>query len=214
MKRLITSCAAAFFAVCTIAASPNAQEQPLLAALNPNPALRSYVAVASLRLDIHLIATIHRSFSGTAYYLKPRRKIIFDSVSGPLAKFRELETTLPSPEEVTTQYVLQSTIDEGGMTTFVLAPAQPGRRVLRVTVVIENKTGLIQTAIWDYEGGGQVTTVVRYISQQSFHLAQTEDISAKFPAYHVDGHLSFSNFQIDVPVAPSVFASPSPSPAT
>jgi hypothetical protein len=42
-----------------------------------------------------------------------------------------------------------------------------------------------------------------------YQLPRKADINAHFPGYSVQGTLTFSNYQPNAPVAPSVFASPS-----
>lgn len=76
----------------------------LARAANPNPKLSSYVAAANLSAALHAPVPVHKRFNGTAYYLKPKRKIVFENVSGPLSRFKGLASTTPTYEELPSEY--------------------------------------------------------------------------------------------------------------
>ncbi|MGB6602205.1 MAG: hypothetical protein WBE77_14105, partial [Candidatus Cybelea sp.] len=73
-------------------------------AANPNPTLQSYTASAELSATLHALVPVHRTFNGTVYYLKPKRKIEFQNVSGPLSRFKDLASSTPSYEELAADY--------------------------------------------------------------------------------------------------------------
>jgi len=68
-------------------------------AADPNPTLQSYTASAQLSATLKAVVPVHQTFNGTAYYLKPKRKIEFQGVPGPLSRFKDLATATPSYEE-------------------------------------------------------------------------------------------------------------------
>ncbi len=62
----------------------------------PNPGLKSYTASAQLSATLHAVIPIHKVLDGTVYYLKPKRKIEFENVSGPLSRFKDLAASTPT----------------------------------------------------------------------------------------------------------------------
>jgi hypothetical protein len=168
----------------------------LLNALDPNPALRSYTASVSLTIELHVLVPIRRTFAGTAYYDRPNRKIVFDSISGPLRRFRELSTTLPTRDDVLTDYAVSEPVDDGSETTYVLTPSGGGH-VRQLTIHIDDRTSLAGEAEWDYDSGGHLDVRLRYLRLGLFRVPQEENISASFPAYHADGVLRLSNYRLN-----------------
>jgi hypothetical protein len=196
-----------FMLACSLLAAIAATPAPQLlkSALEANPTLQSYTAKVSLGLELHVIIPIHRTFTGTMYYLRPKRKIIFDNVSGPLARFKELDTTLPSYDGLVTEYTLASHTDNAQISTYTLTPTDKGRRVERLTVEIDEGEAQIDRAQWDYTNGGHVSVVPTYAGVDTFRLPVKEDISVRFPGYSVHGTMQIFNYNLNVAVAPSVF---------
>jgi hypothetical protein len=181
-------------------------------ATDPNPALHSYTASAVLSATLHALLPVHKTFNGTVYYLKPKRKIEFQNVSGPLARFRDLASSVPSFGELKNEYAVTPGTDTGALSSYSLVPKKTGGRVKTVDVTVDDTSGLIQRVQWSYTNGGTLQLDQMYTKVGTFELAATANISARFPGYSVNGTLTFSGYQINAAVSPSVFASPSAAP--
>jgi hypothetical protein len=177
-------------------------------ATNPNPGLNSYTASAQLSATLHIIAPIHKAYDGKVYYLRPKRKIEFENVSGSLSQFRDLVTATPSFDEATAEYTITPQTDDGSESSYLLVPKKSGSRVKSVTVRVNDKSALIDNAQWAYNNGGSLTFEETYESVGTYNLPSAANIAARFPGYSVDGTITFANYVPNAPVAPSVFASP------
>jgi hypothetical protein len=181
-------------------------------ATDPNPGLRSYTASAVLSATLHALLPVHKTFNGTVYYLKPKRKIEFQNVSGPLARFRDLASSVPSFGELKSEYTVTPGSDTGALSNYSLVPKKAGGRVKNVGVTVDDTSGLIQRVQWSYTNGGNLQLDQIYTKIGTFQLPATANISARFPGYSVNGTLTFSGYQLNATVSPSVFASPSAAP--
>lgn len=177
-------------------------------AIDPNPALQTYVASASLGAELHAVIPVHQTFVGTVYYQKPKRKIVFSNVSGALSKFKELATSTPSYQELSADYTTTLVSDDGKISTYKLTPSQPGKRVTSLTLLIDDTSALITRAIWKYSNGGTLRFDQVYETIGDFRLPSQENIAARFPGYSVDGILKFTNYQPNAAVPPSTFSTP------
>jgi hypothetical protein len=195
-----------------IAASPPPAQPASMALLaratNPNPTLNSYTATAQLSALLHAVIPIHKTLNGTVYYLRPTRKIEFQNVPGPLSRFKDLASTAPTYEEAMQQYSITPLSDNGTMSNYTLVPKNGGSRVKSITVTINDQSALLNKAQWNYTNGGTLTFIQSYENVGAYRLPSKASIAARFPGYSVDGTLSFSNYQPNAIVSPSVFASP------
>jgi hypothetical protein len=194
------------------AATKTASMDLFARASNPNPTLNSYTASAQLSALLHAIIPIHKTFNGTVYYLRPTRKIEFQNVPGPLSQFKELAQTTPSYEQAMLDYAITPETDDGHISTYSLVPKKSGGRVKSITITITDRTALLKTAHWFYTNNGNLLFAQHYHEVGNFHLPWKATIDARFPGYSVDGTLTFSNYQLNATVPPSIFASPSASP--
>jgi len=200
---------------CTIGAGSPAANAPapslrlLARATNPNPTLNSYTASGQLSALLHAIVPIHETFSGTVYYLRPNRKIEFQSVPSALSRFRDLASTTPTYEQATQQYVITPLSDNGTVSTYSLVPKKAGGRVKNVVISVSDASALLSQAQWNYTNRGSLTFGQTYMSVGNYRLPATATISARFPDYRVNGTLTFTNYRPNAPVSPAVFASPS-----
>ena len=197
--------AAALWTVVVLAAQSTPAPDLLRSAADPNPALRSYTATASLSAELQAPIPIRKTFAGTLYYLKPDEKIVFENVTGPLSRFKELDTKLPSYQEMTTDYKITPTTDDGTLATYVLAPTAPGRRVQRLTLSVDERLRQIVRAVWSYAGGGSMTIEPAYGAVDGFQLPVEERMTARFPSYNVDAVLKLSDYHLGVPIPQSMF---------
>lgn len=177
-------------------------------ATNPNPTLNSYTASAQLSAMMHAVIPIHKTFNGSVYYLRPNRKIEFQNVPNALSKFRDLVSTTPTYEQATQQYAITPMTDDGTVSKYSLVPKKTGSRVKDVVVTIDDQSALVSTAQCNYTNGGTLTWGQTYETVGTYRLPAKATISAHFPGYSVDGTVTFSNYQPNATVSPSVFASP------
>ena len=179
-------------------------------ATDPNPALKSYTAAASLSATLRGPLPVRKTFPGTVYYLRPNRKIELQNVPGPLSRFKELAASAPSFEQLTAQYSVTPRTDDGTVSTYSLVPKNAGSRVKSVTVTVGDASAQVTQVEWLYTNGGKLSFNQQYSSVAGFELPSKANIAARFPGYSVDGVLTFSNYKPNAAVSPSVFVSPSP----
>ncbi len=177
-------------------------------AANPNPSLKSYTATVVLSATLHAVIPVHQTLNGTVYYLKPKRKIEFQNVPGPLSRFKDLAASTPTYDEAVARYTITPLTDDGTTSTYSLVPKDTGSRVKTVTLSVDDRAALINRAQWAYTNGGSLSFSPTYARVGSFNLPSKTAIAARFPGYSVDGALTFSNYQPNASVSPSVFASP------
>jgi hypothetical protein len=108
-------------------------------AANPNPTLTSYTAAAHLSATLHAAIPIHETFDGTVYYLKPKRKIAFQNVPGPLSRFKDMAASVPSYEEVEEEYAITPLTDNGTESAYSLVPKKAGSRVKSLNVTVNDE---------------------------------------------------------------------------
>jgi len=178
----------------------------LRSAVDPNPTLQSYTASATLSAVLHAIVPVRERFNGTAYYLKPKRKIVFNNVPGPLASFRTLASTTPTYDEAIAEYTITPLTDDGRLSSYSLVPKKTGARVTKLVVTVDDQRALITRAVWSYTNGGKLSFNQAYETTGSYRLATTIDVSARFPEYRVDGTIRLSDFKTNVDIPPSIFA--------
>ena len=179
-------------------------------AADPNPGLNTYTASAHLDATLHVLIPVRKSFDGTVYYLKPRRKITFQGVSGSLGQFKNLVTSAPSYDEAAATYTIALLADDGSDSSYSLVPKKSGSRVKSLTLFVNDRTGLIDHAQWLYTNGGTLSFDESYEMVGTYRLPSKADIAARFPGYSVDGTITFSAYAPNAPVSTSVFATPKP----
>jgi hypothetical protein len=192
----------------TVIAVATASLSLLQRATNPNPTLNSYTASAQLSATLHAVIPVHKTFNGSVYYLRPNRKIEFQNVPNALSQFRDLVSTTPTYEQATQQYAITPMTDDGTVSKYSLVPKKTGGRVKTVVVTINDQSALVSTAQWNYTNGGSLTWAQTYETVGTYRLPAQATIGARFPGYSVDGTVTFSNYQPNATVSPSVFASP------
>ncbi|HEY6485979.1 MAG TPA: hypothetical protein VIX83_06330 [Candidatus Cybelea sp.] len=180
-------------------------------AVDPNPTLNSYTASVQLSATLHVLIPVHKNLRGTVYYLRPRRKIEFENVSGALSRFKDLASQTPSYEQATAEYTIAPLQDNGTISTYSAVPKKPGGRVKSVTLTVSDTTALIAHAQWAYSNGGSLSFDQNYTNVGQYRLPAKTNIAARFPGYSVDGTLTFAMYRPNATVSPSVFASPNPS---
>lgn len=174
-------------------------------AADPNPTLQTYIASATLSATLNAPIPVHKTFSGTVYYQKPTRKIIFENVSGPLSRFKTMTSTTPTYEQAIAEYTVTPLSDDGAISKYSLVPRKQGARVTNLTVGVDDTAALIVHAVWTYSDGGSLTLDQTYQTVGSFHVPAADTITARFPGYSVDGKMTFSNYQLNASIPASIF---------
>jgi hypothetical protein len=193
-----------------VSAQQTASLDLLRRAANPNPGLNSYTGSAHLSATLHILAPVHKEYDGIVYYLRPKRKIEFQNVSGSLSQFKQLVSSTPSYDEAAAQYTITPQSDDGSHSSYLLVPRKSGSRVKSLTISVNDQSALIDRAQWAYTNGGTLTFVESYEDVGTYHLPSAANIAARFPQYSVDGTITFGNYVPNAAVSPSVFASANP----
>ncbi len=193
-----------------VSAQQTASLDLLRRATNPNPGLNSYTGTAHLSATLHILAPIHKEYDGKVYYLRPKREIEFENVSGALSKFKDLVSSTPSYDEAAAQYTIAPQTDDGTHSSYLLVPKNTGSRVKSLTVRVNDQSALIDGAQWAYNNGGTLTFAETYADVGTYHLPSAANIAARFPDYSVDGTITFTGYAPNAPVSPAVFASAKP----
>ncbi len=214
MRRIIFA-TTALAAVITLqsagAAQTVASSDLLRRAVNPNPTLQSYTASAHLSATPHVVIPIRKNHDGTVYYLKPRRTIHFQNVSGALSRFKDLAASTPTYDEAMAQYTISLGTDNGNVSIYTFVPKKQGSRVKKITLTVNDTSALVNHAQWAYTNGGSMSFDQTYTNVSTFRLPAQADISVRFPGYSVDGTLTFGDYNPNAAVSPTVFtATPAP----
>jgi hypothetical protein len=198
---VIATLAAFFIAVAGVqAASLNL----LRAALDPNPTLQSYIARATLVARVHPLP-IAKKFTGTAYYVKPKAKIVFDHVPPVLNSLRALDMTTPTFADATANYAITPLTNDGRSSTFGLDPKHAGSRVKSLVLTLDDDAAVITNAVWSYTNGGSLRFKWQRTTIGIYRVPSTIQIAASFPGYAIDGVIQLSNYRMNVGVPPDVF---------
>jgi hypothetical protein len=173
----------------------------LRSVLDANPALHTFTAAAVLHARLHAMVPVSRVFTGTAYYRKPDERIEFSNATGPLERFRELRSGLPSYTQLAAVNTIVLETDDGNVSRYKVTPLAAGR-VRSLGLAVDDRNALILRAEWLYEDGSSLVIDPTYSEIGGFHLATDERIVARFPAYAVDGALHLANYPLNVRVDP------------
>jgi hypothetical protein len=195
---------ALFTLLVSAAVLQSASSSLLRSAFDPNPALRSYTAAATLVARVHAVIPLQQSFTGTAYYVKPKQKVVFDNVPAQLAPFRTLDASVPTYGDATANYVIAPLTNDGKLSTYELVPKNAGARVKSIVIVIDDDVALVTSAVWTYGNGGRLTITQQYETIGTYRLPSSINIVARFLGYVIDGVIHLSNYRTNVEV-PNVF---------
>ncbi|MDQ6766206.1 MAG: hypothetical protein M3Z41_00105 [Candidatus Eremiobacteraeota bacterium] len=195
-----------FLALYGAATAQTASLDLLRRAMDPNPTLQSYTATAALDAVWNVVIPVHQTLTGTVYYRKPKRSIVFDNVPAPLRNFKELTSTTPTYEQSVAEYTITALADDAGVSTFSLVPKKTEGRVKSLTLTVDDSTALISRAVWSYTDGATLRLDETYTTVGSFRLPSEDAIAARFPAYSVDGTLRFSHYEPNAHVDPALFS--------
>jgi len=169
-------------------------------ALDPNPALSTYVADASLSATLHSVLPVRKTLKGTAYYRKPKRKIVFDNVPPEFKQFSTLAATMPTYDQVQREYKTSPASDDGSSSTFTLLPISDDGRVSSLILRVGDSSHLLEQATWHYKGSNTLSVRPTYEKNGDFELLSSVAVVARFTGYSADGTLQFSNYRLNAAV--------------
>jgi len=183
-----------------LALAPVGNLHLLQMAMNPNPTLKSYIATAELVAKTHPLP-LSRTFHGTAYYVVPTQKFVFDNLPEFLSRFKALTTNAPTWAQAKRDYTISPSREDGKTSTFTLVPKTSGGRVTSVVFLVDDATALIHRVVYHYNNGSVLSFDERYQKVGAFHVPAATDISAHFPGYSVEGKIRFTAYRTNVPVS-------------
>jgi hypothetical protein len=180
----------------------------LRAAMDPTPALRSYVATATLVAQARSPVPIRQTLHGTAYYERRQRAVVFERVPRALAQFRQLTMTIPSYADAVAAYRIEPGLDDGRSSSYTLVPRAPGR-LTSIALTVDDAERLVGRVTWTYSDGSRLTVRTTYIVVDGNHVPASEDVAARFTGAVVDATMTFSDYRLNADVPAGIF-SPAP----
>jgi hypothetical protein len=170
-----------------------------------NAALHTYKATIHLDIELKTFPFLSPSLDGTAYYKKPDKEaVVFDTVPALASQFKKVYPRIDPPSEWPALYDSYVLGDADGSTTFRLIPKKGGR-VEHLDVKVDDGNATIAGYTWTYKDGGSVSFDQSYKSVGGNFLVDKQSGHVDLPSYKADVTSQFSNYQINVVVADSVF---------
>jgi outer membrane lipoprotein-sorting protein len=170
-----------------------------------NAALRTYKATIHLDIELKTFPFLSPSLDGTAYYKKPDKEaVVFDTVPALASQFKKVYPRIDPPSEWPANYDASILGDADGATTFRLVPKKAGR-VEHLDVKVDDTNATIAGYTWTYKDGGSVSFEQSFKSVGGNFLVDKQTGHVDLPSYKADVTSQFSNYQINVGVADSVF---------
>ncbi len=170
-----------------------------------NASLQTYKATVHLDVALKSFPYISPSLDGVAYYKKPdRNAVVFDTVPALASQFKKVYPRIDPPSVWNASYDVYVLGDVAGFTTFRLVPKKNGR-VDHLDVKANDANGTITDYTWTYKDGGYVTFDQSYKSQGGDFLVDKQTGHVELPSYRADVTSQFSNYELNVAVADSVF---------
>ncbi|MGP6191171.1 MAG: LolA family protein [Vulcanimicrobiaceae bacterium] len=221
MKSLVAFCCLAVTLV--LAAPPAAESQappvadPQPAPLNPagndllkrmtalNANLHSYKAAVHLDVALKTFPYLSPSIDGSVYYKQPdKQAVVFDTVPALASQFKKVYPKVDPPGIWTVVYEVGMMGDQSGTTTFRLVPKKNGR-IEHLDVQVDDATATAKSYTWSYKDGGYVTFDQTYKNVAGNYLVDKQTGHVELPSYKADVTSAFSNYQLNVVIADSVF---------
>lgn len=170
-----------------------------------NAQLRSYKAKVHATVVLRSFLGLSKSLDGTLYYHQPdRQAVVFDTAPVLAKEFQKVYPRVDAPVDWPKIYVVSSLASEGGFTTFRLVPRKHGR-VLHLDVRVDEASATIRGYTWTYEDGGDVTFEQTVVLQSGFQLVTGHVGRVNLPAYKADVTTTIGDYELNVPIADSVF---------
>jgi hypothetical protein len=171
-----------------------------------NAGLKSYQADFHVDVTTHGFPFISPSLDGKAYYVQPdKNAVVFQSVPALANAFKKVYPQLEPPSEWPAIYDVTPAGDDGTTSTFKLVRKKNGR-IDHVDVTVDDKTATVSSMAYIYKDGGSVSFQQTYSSINGNYVIAKQTGKVDLPQYHADVASTFTNYKLNVPVDPQVFA--------
>lgn len=200
---------AALLVCCGAAASdaPSAAQWQLLARTGAlADGVRTYTANVQADIEMHSFPYLHPQLTGKYYHEAPdRNKIVFTGGVPFIAKaFSKVYPEVPSPSQWASLYAITVEGLQGGTTVFKLVPKIHGR-IDNIEASVDDRTAELVGLRWNYTDGGYAELRQTYGIVDGHLLVVRQSGAVNIPNWSADVRSAFSNFRLNVPIAPSVF---------
>jgi len=162
------------------------------------------------RVRAHILALpIH--MSGTEYYQAPDKQILVIRDAPRIARgLGDTISTMGSPPTWSRDYDLKLTGSQPHQHhgSYVLeGPPKRESRVKSVTISVSATTYAVESITFAYTNGAKLAiTLQHHRGLTQYHLPRSTTLTATFPAYSGDATLTYGDYQVNQPIAPTVFA--------
>jgi len=171
--------------------------------LNAN--LHTYKATVHLEVAMKSFPFLSPSLDGAVYYKQPdKTAVVFDTVPALAGQFKKVYPRLDPPSTWLAIYDVTVMSDDGTVTTFRLIPKKNGR-VEHLDVKADDANATIKEYTWTYKDGGFVTFAQTFETISGNLLPEKQTGHVELPSYKADVTSVFSNYQLNVQIADSVF---------
>jgi len=197
----------------TAAAGPNPLPAPLGSANDGlykrmtqlNAGLRTYKADVHLDVALKSFPYISPSLDGNVFYKQPdKQAVVFDTVPALASQFKKVYPKVDPPSAWLKLYDVTVMSDDGSTTIFRLIPKKNGR-VEHLDVRADDATATVKGYTWTYKDGGFVTFDQTFKTVSGNYLIDKQTGHVELPSYKADVNSSFSNYQLNVSIADTVF---------
>jgi hypothetical protein len=170
-----------------------------------NADLHTYKATVHLDVALKTFPYLSPSLDGAVYYKQPDKEaVVFDTVPALASQFKKVYPKIDPPGDWPALYDLSVLSDRAGTTTFRLVPKKGGR-VEHLDVQVDDATATIRGYTWTYTDGGFVTFDQTFRNVGGNYLVDKQTGHVELPSYKADVTSAFSNYQLNVAIADSVF---------
>jgi hypothetical protein len=170
-----------------------------------NAQLRTYKAKLNVTVVLRTFLPLSKTLEGTVYYRRPdRQAVVFDTVPALAKEFQKVYPRIEAPVEWPRVFAISSLGSEGGVTTFRLVPLKHGR-IVHLDVRVSESNATIAGYTWTYEDGGDVAFDQTFVEQSGFQLVSGQVGRVNLPAYKADVTSTIGGYQLNVPLADSIF---------
>ena len=174
-----------------------------------NGSLQSYKVRVHFDVDLHSFITMHPGLDATYYFKKPdKAELDFDTVPILAQEFQHFYASLPAPSTWQRLYDVSvvSKTQSGGhwRDTLKLVPKHGGN-VDRMLVAVDEDGYAIVRQEWYYRNGGTIVMDQQNQRLGAYILPKRQSADFKLPSYQAHVISAFGRYELNVPIADSVF---------
>ena len=201
----------------TPAPQPSPQSTPQTAAEVLSHVGEKWRSLSTYQVPVTVRGNVRVSFfsvpvamDGTEYFKAPDKEAMHLNNVPSLAKsFSNTISNMGTPQtwEATYDLSLTGTAMRGKHLAYVLTgPPRRTGNVKTVTMWVTVKTYSIDEVSFTYNNGSKLDLTVRHHSTEPHHLPTSIGVDAHFPGYSGHADITYGTYQVNVPIADSVFA--------